>query len=166
MKFSCSSNAVRIFIRCNAVFSRMKYPRRFGCCEKQSVRISINLKLLLSRKELERVFYMKKLCLVDIFPTIYHLNRFDNRFVKISQKTIAASRRPPHAFQNQLKTIRNIKTISTYESCALSIVFQRRITRLVLTNGSKTRAKTVPKITKISKNRIPRFSKFETALKP
>ena len=67
---------------------------------KNSVRISVNLKLLLNRKELERVFYMKKLRLVDIFPTAYHLNHFDNRFVKISRKTAAATRRPPHDFQN------------------------------------------------------------------
>ena len=59
-----------------------------------------NLKLLLNRKELERVFYMKKLCLIDIFPTAYHLNHFNNRFVKISRNTIAASRRPPHDFQS------------------------------------------------------------------
>ena len=64
----------------------MKYTRRFGCREKQSVRISVNLKLLLNRNELERVFYMKKLHLVDIFPTAYHLNHFNKRFVKISQK--------------------------------------------------------------------------------
>ena len=53
---------------------------------KNSVRISVNLKLLLNRKELERVFYIKQLCLVDIFPTAYHLNHFDDRFVKISRK--------------------------------------------------------------------------------
>ena len=71
-----------------------------GVAKKQSVRISVNLKLLLNRKELERVFYMKKLRLVDIFPTAYHLNHFDNRFVKILWKTTAATRRPPHDFQN------------------------------------------------------------------
>ena len=100
MQFSYPSDAMRLFVRCSAVFSRMKYPRRFRCHEKQSVRISVNLKLLLNRKELERVFYMKKLRLVDIFPTAYHLNHFDNRFVKISRKTAAATRRPPHDFQN------------------------------------------------------------------
>ena len=100
MQFSNTSDEVRLFVRCSAVFSRMKYPRRFGCREKQSVRISVNLKLLLNRNELERVFYMKNLSLVDIFPTAYHLNRFDNRFVKISRKATAASRPPPHDFRN------------------------------------------------------------------
>ena len=100
MQFSNTSDAVRFFVRWSAVFSRMKYPRRFGCCEKQSVRISVNLKLLLNCNELERVFYMKKLRLIDIFLTAYHLNHFDNRFVKISQKTAAATDRPPHDFQN------------------------------------------------------------------
>ena len=86
MQFSYPSDAVRFFVRCSAVFSRMKYPRRFGCREKQSVRISVNLKLLLNRKELERVFYMKKLRLVDIFPTAYDLNYSDQPFIKISRK--------------------------------------------------------------------------------
>ena len=84
MQFSYPSDEVRHFVRCSAVFSRIKYARRFGCHEKQRVCISVNLKLLLNRKELERVFYMKKLRLVDIFPTAYHLNHSDQRFVKIS----------------------------------------------------------------------------------
>ena len=90
MQCGFSSDAVR--------FSRMKYPRRFGCREKQSVRIFVNLKLLLNRKELEGVFYMKRLHLVDIFPTAYFLNHYDKRFVKISRKTAAATHRPPHDF--------------------------------------------------------------------
>ena len=64
----------------------MKYPRRFGCREKQSVRISVNSKFLLNRKELERVFYMKELRIVDIFPMAYRLNHSDQRFVKIREK--------------------------------------------------------------------------------
>ena len=84
MQFSYLYDVVRFFVCCNAVFRRMKYPRRFGCCEKQSVRISVNLKLLLNRKELERVFYMKNLRLIDIFPTVYNLNHFNQRFAKIS----------------------------------------------------------------------------------
>ena len=100
MQFSYPSDAVRFFVRCSAVFSRMNYPRRFGCHGKQSVRISVNSKFLLNRKELERVFYMKELRIVDIFPTAYNLNHFDQRFVKISRKTAAASRSQPHDFQN------------------------------------------------------------------
>ena len=100
MQFSYPCDAVRFSVRCSAVFSRMKYPRRFGCREKQSVRISVNSKFLLNRKELERVFYMKSLHLVNIFPTAYRLNHSDQRFVKISQKTAAASRRQLHDFQN------------------------------------------------------------------
>ena len=135
MQFSYPCDAVRFFVRCSVVFSRIKYPRRFGCREKQSVRISVNLKFLLKCKELERVFYMKKLCLVDTFPTAYRLNHSEQRFIKISRKTIAASRSQPHDFQNKLKTVRNLKNISTYESCASSIAFQQYITLLVSTNG-------------------------------
>ena len=89
MQFSYLSDAVRFFVRCSAVFSRMKYPRRFGYREKQSVRISLNSKFLLKRKELERVFYMKKLRLVDIFPTAYHLHHSDERFEQINENTFA-----------------------------------------------------------------------------
>ena len=100
MKFSYPFDAVRFFVRCSAVFSRMKYPRRFGCLEKQSVRFSVKSKLLLNSKELERVFCMKELRLVDIFPMAYHLNHFNDWFVQISRKTAAATCRPPHDFQN------------------------------------------------------------------
>ena len=99
MQFSNTSDVVRFFVRCSAVFSRMKYPRRFGCREKQSVCISVISKLLLNPKKLERVFYMKKLRLVDIFQTAYHSNHFDQRFVKISRKTTAGTHRPPHDFK-------------------------------------------------------------------
>ena len=84
MQFSYPSDVEWFFVRCSAVFSRMKYPRRFGCREKLSVRILVNLKFLLTRKELERVFYIKELRIVDIFPTAYRLNHSDQRFAKIS----------------------------------------------------------------------------------
>ena len=100
MPFSYLCDAVRFFVRCSAVFSRMKYARRFGCCEKQSVRILVNSKFLLNRKELERVFYIKELHIVDIFATAYRLNHSDQRFAKISRKTAAVTRRPLHDFQN------------------------------------------------------------------
>ena len=100
MQFSYPCDAVRIFLRCSAVFIRMKYPRPFGCREKQSVRFLVKPKLLLNRKGLERVFYMKNLRLVDIFPTVYRLNHSDQRFAKISPKTAAATHCPPHDFQN------------------------------------------------------------------
>ena len=100
MQFSYPSDAVLFVVQCSAVFSRMKYPRRFGCREKQSVRISVNSKFLLNRKELERVFYMKELCIVDIFPMVYRLNHSNQRFAKNSRKTAAATRRPPRNFQN------------------------------------------------------------------
>ena len=86
MQFSYPCDVVRFFVCCSAVFSWMKYPRRFGCREKQSVRISVNLKFLLNRKELQRVFYMKKLRLVNILSTAYRLNRSDHQFVKFREK--------------------------------------------------------------------------------
>ena len=70
----------------SAVFCLMQYIRRFWVAEKQSVRFSVNSKFLLNRKELERVFYMKEVRIIDIFPTAYDLNYSDQPFVKISQK--------------------------------------------------------------------------------
>ena len=49
---------------------------------KNSVRISVILKLLLNHKELEGAFYMKKLRLDNIFPTVYHLDHSDEQFVQ------------------------------------------------------------------------------------
>ena len=100
MQFSYPCDAVRFFVRCSAVFSRMKYPRRCVCRKKQSVRILVNSKFLLTHKELERVFYIKELRIIGIFPTASRLNHSDQRFAKISRKMAAATRRPPHDFQN------------------------------------------------------------------
>ena len=100
MQFSYPFDAVRFFVRCSAIFSRMKYPRRFGCREKQSVRILVNSKFLLNHKELAEVFYMKELRIVDIFPMAYGLNHSDQQFAKISPKTAAATRCPSYDFQS------------------------------------------------------------------
>ena len=78
MQFSNTSDAMR--------FQSNEVSTSIWVSRKNSVRISVNLKLLLNRKELERVFYMKKLRLVDIFPTAYDLNYSDQPFVKISRK--------------------------------------------------------------------------------
>ena len=98
------NHEVHLTICCSAVFSLKQCvllsDDDFGVTKKQSVRFLLILKLLLNRKELESVFYMKKLCLVDIFPTAYHLNHFDNRFLKISRKMVAATCRPPLDFRN------------------------------------------------------------------
>ena len=100
MQSACQSDAVRVSDWSSAVFCPMRFTRRFWCREKQSVRISVISKLLLNRKEVKRVIYMKKLRLVDMFPTVYHLNHSDQPIVKIRKKTAAATRRPPHHFQN------------------------------------------------------------------
>ena len=104
MQSSYPSDAVRYFVHCSAVFSLKQCvllsDDDFGVTKKQSVRFLLILKLLLNRKELEREFYMKELRIVDIFPTAYRLNHFDQRFAKISPKTAAATRRPPYDFQN------------------------------------------------------------------
>lgn len=45
----------------------------------------VNLKLLSNHKELERVIYMKKMCLDDIFPMPYRLIHFYERFRKVAR---------------------------------------------------------------------------------
>ena len=65
------NHEVHLTVCCSAVFSLKQCvllsDDDFGVA-KNSVRISVILKVLLNRKELERVFYMKKLRLIDIFP--------------------------------------------------------------------------------------------------
>ena len=100
MQCTCLSNQVRVFVRCSAVFSRMKYLRQFGCREKQIVRISVNLKLLLNRKELERNLYMKKMRLHDIYPTAIVCFIPKSNLEEISKKTLAVIRHGLHHFQN------------------------------------------------------------------
>ena len=67
---------------------------------KTEFRDLVNLKLLLNRNELEKDLYMKKMRLDDIYPTAYHLLHSDKRFRKQHEKTLAATRHPPHHFQN------------------------------------------------------------------
>ena len=67
-------------------FQPDEVPTSIWVSRKNSVRFSLILKLLLNRKELERVFYMKKLRLIDTFSTAYRLNHSEQRFVKISRK--------------------------------------------------------------------------------
>ena len=93
MQCGIQTEAVQFYVRCSA-------PCRFWCREKQSVRISVMWKLLLNHNELERVFYMHKLRLVDIFPTAYHLLHSDERFEQIYENTFAVTHRQPHRFQN------------------------------------------------------------------
>ena len=154
MQFSYPSDEVRFFVRCSAVFSWMKYPRRFGCREKQSVRISVNLKILLNRKELERVFYIKELRLVDIFPTAYHLNHSDQPFIKISRKNSRCLSKPAARFskltknckesQNHFK-IRKLRLVRRFSMAYHMSRFDKR-----LENWSKNSAENFKKFEKQS----------------
>ena len=77
-----------------------KQYRKFDFFLKTEFRDLVNLKLLLNRKELKKNLYMKKMRLNDIYPTAYHLLHSDKRFRKKREKTLAATRHPPHYFQN------------------------------------------------------------------
>ena len=70
---------------------------------KTEFRDLVNLMLLLNREELEKVIYMKKLRLNDIFPTAYHLLYSDRRFAKKREITLAGTRRAPTVFETALK---------------------------------------------------------------
>ena len=71
--------------------------------EKTEFRDLVNLKLLLNRKELEKVIYMKNLRLDGIFPTTYHLLHSDKRFAKKRENMLAATRRAPTVFETALQ---------------------------------------------------------------
>ena len=77
-----------------------KQYRKFEKIWKTEFRDLVNLKLLLNRKELENNLYMKKMRLDDIYPTEYRLLHSDERFRRNREKTLAATRHPPHYFQN------------------------------------------------------------------
>ena len=77
-----------------------KQYRKFEKIWKTEFHDLVNLKLLLNRNELEKDLYMKKMRLDDIYPTAYHLLHSDKRFRKKREKTLAATRHPPHYFQN------------------------------------------------------------------
>ena len=62
--------------------------RRFRIREKIEFRVLVKSKLLLNRKELESVFYMKKLRLIDTFPTVYRLDQSDKWIKKFAQKCL------------------------------------------------------------------------------
>ena len=77
-----------------------KQYRKFEKIWKTEFRDLVNLKLLLNRNELEKDLYMKKMRLDDIYPTAYNLLHSDERFRKKREKKLAATRHPPHYFQN------------------------------------------------------------------
>ena len=165
MQCTCRSDEVWLFVWCSAVFSRMKYPCRFWCCEKQSVRISLILKLLLNHKELERVFYVKKLCLIDTFPTAYDLNYSDKPFVKISRKNSRCLSKSAARFSKLTKNrkesqnhfnIWKLRLVGSFPTAYHTSHSDKR-----LENWSKNSTENFKKNEKQSS----RFSKFETALK-
>ena len=92
---------------------------------------------------------MKELRIVDIFPTAYRLNHSDQRFAKIRQKW-------PLPLVVRKEFHRNRKEFQKYFN-----VWKLRPVR-----SFPTGYETVAKIWIFLKNRIPQFSKFETALKP
>ena len=79
---------------------QQKQYRKFQKNWKTEFRDLVNLKLLLNRNELEKDLYMKKMRLDDIYPTAYHLLHSNKRFRKKHEKMLAATRHPPHYFQN------------------------------------------------------------------
>ena len=108
--------------------------RRFLFREKIEFRILVKSMLLLNRKELESVFYIKIERLDDTYPMVYRLHRSDKRIKKIYAKTSAAHTRAAHHFLNSFKTAKNLKKCSTYGLFSYSIRIQRCIIHLVPTD--------------------------------
>ena len=77
-----------------------KQYRKFEKIWKTEFRDLVILKLLLNRKQLEKTIDMKKMRPEDIFPTVYHFLRSDERFRRNREKMLAATRHGPHNFQN------------------------------------------------------------------
>ena len=75
-----------------------KQYRKLQNFQKTKFRDLVNSKLLLNRNELEKTIRIKKMRLNDINPTVYHLAHSDKWFRKKREKTLAATRHPPHYF--------------------------------------------------------------------
>ena len=161
------SVAVRFSVWSNAFICLKQYIRWFWSREKQSVRFSVKSKLLLNRKVLERVFYMKKLRLVDIFPTAYHLNHLDKAVCKNFAKNGRCLSKSATRFSKLNKNRKesqnhfNISKLRLVRSFPMAYHMSRFDKRLENWSENSTE-----NLNFFLKNRIPRFSKFETALKP
>ena len=70
-------------------------PEQLTCTvavrKKSSKMTLVFLKLLLNRKESEKVFYMKQFGLIDSFPTVYHTRHSDKRFKNFFHKNFKNS---------------------------------------------------------------------------
>ena len=145
----------------------MQYIRWFWSREKQSVRFSVKSKLLLNRKVLERVFYMKKLRLVDIFQKAYDLNYSDQPFVKILRKNSRCLSKSAARFSKLTKNRKESQNhFNKWKLCLVCSSPTVYHTPRFNKRFKNWRENSTKKFSKNKKNRVPRFSKFETALKP
>ena len=142
-----------------------KQYRKFEKNWKTEFRDLVNLKLLLNRNELENIIDMKKMRLDDIFPTAYDLNYSDHPFVKISRKNSRCLSKSAARFSKLTKNrkesqnhfdIWKLRLVRSFPTAYHMSRFDKR-----LENWSENSTENL----KILKNKIPRFSKFETALK-
>src|ERR1041385_8261091 len=84
----CSDNVVRLTVECGAVSGECSSLRRFRVRGKTEFRDLVNSTLLLNRKELEDVFYMKMERLDDTYPMVYQFHRSDEQIKTIYAKTV------------------------------------------------------------------------------
>ena len=81
-------NAVRLTVGCGAVSSECSSLRRFRVRGKTEFRDLVKSTLLLNRKELEDVFYMKMERLDDTYPMVYQFHRADGELKRIYAKNV------------------------------------------------------------------------------
>ena len=84
--FLFADNAVRLTVGCGAVSGECSSLRRFRVRGKTEFRDLVNSTLLLNRKELEDVFYMKMERLDDTNPTAYQLHQWTNESKNFTRK--------------------------------------------------------------------------------
>src|SRR3954466_315389 len=97
-------------MRCG--FRQMQFTRPIFGSAKTEFRDLLESTLLLNRKELEDVFYMKMERLDDTYPMEYQFHRSDER-IKKYVKTFAAQTRAAHRFPNSFKAVKNLGKCST-----------------------------------------------------
>src|SRR3954466_13837624 len=98
-------------MRCG--FRQMQFTRPIFGSARTEFRDLLESTLLLNRKELEDVFYLKMERLDDTYPMVYQFHRSDERIKKNYAKTSAVQTRAAHLFPNCFKTVKNLEKCST-----------------------------------------------------
>ena len=107
---------------------------------------------------------MKKMRNFIIYPTQFHLHHSDKRLKKYRANTVRMFLNSSEIryFQNSSKLVQNLKKLTTWERCEISLSIQRRFICIIRTNGWKNIAQIPPARCRIR----PKFGIFKIIQNP